>query len=310
VIPPGVDQYFLPVRGSAPAASRLVYQPMLLGAAQVRFADPKAGIDLTEDVTVVTPVTDSAVPVDWSAAEDSPFGPSDLEREAAEGAEFGQLPAPAVKPKSYDAWKKGFGTWIYGSRKLAILRAPDIGLVSDPGESEGQFRIRVQQAARERRDQAVEALRQKYAARLTQLQNQLQRAQAAREREASQATAQKLQTAISFGATLLGAVMGRKAVSASTLGRATTAARGVGRTMKEAEDVKRAELSVESVQQQIDAVEGELRAETAALESKVASGPFDQLTVAPKKAGITVQLVALTWKPAWIDEAGRATDAI
>ncbi len=88
----------------------------------------------------------------------------------------------------------------------------------------------------------MDALRQKYAARLAQLQNQLQRAQAARERESSQATAQKLQTAISFGATLLGAFMGRKAVSATTLGRATTAARGVGRTMKEAEDVKRADL--------------------------------------------------------------------
>jgi hypothetical protein len=296
---PGIDQYFLPVRGAGPAGARLIYQPMLLGSAQVRFADPKAGVDTTEEVNVLAPITDAAVPVDWSAAEDSPFAPADLERDAEERAEFAPLPSPAVKPKSYDAWKKGFGTWVCSARKLTVLRAPDVGLVSEPGESEGQFRVRVQQAARERRDQAVDALRQKYAARLTQLQNQLQRAQAARERESSQATAQKLQTAISFGATLLGAFMGRKAVSATTLGRATTAARGVGRTMKEAEDVKRADLSVEGVQQQIDAIEAELRAETAALETRLSSGPFDQLTIAPKKTGITVQLVALTWTPTW-----------
>jgi hypothetical protein len=299
VLPPGIDQFFLPVRGTAPAGARLVYEPMLLGAAQVRFADPKAGVDTTEDVNVLTAVTDAAVPVDWSGAEDSPSAPGDLERDAAEGAEFDPLPPAAAKPKSYDAWKKAFGTWVYGERKLTVLRAPDVGLASEPGESEGQFRVRVQQAARERRDQAVEALRQKYAARLAQLQNQLQRAQAAREREASQATAQKLQTAISFGATLLGAVMGRKAVSATTLGRATTAARGVGRTMKEAEDVKRADQSVEAVQEQIGEIEGELRAETTALDTKLASGPFDRLTVAPKKTGITVQLVALTWVPRW-----------
>jgi hypothetical protein len=296
VLPPAIDQFFLPVRGAAPAGSRLVYQPVLLGSAQVRFADPKAGIDQTEEVTVLTALTDAAVPVDWSLAEDSEFAASDLEREAAEGIEFATLPPPAVKPKSYDAWKKAFGTWVYGSRKLTILRAPDVGLVSGPGETEGQFRVRVQQAARERRDQAVEALRQKYAERLAQLQGQMQRAQAAREREATQATAQKVQTAISFGATLLGAFMGRKPVSVATLGRATTAARGVGRTMKEAEDVKRAELGVEAVQQQIDAIEAELRAETAALDTRLGSGPFDALTVAPKKTGITVQLVALAWK--------------
>jgi hypothetical protein len=310
VIPPGVDQFYLPVRGSAPPGARLVYRPMLLGSAQVRFADPKAGVDRTDEVSVVTAVTDEAVPVDWSAAEDCPFAPADLEREAAEGAAFAQLPPPALKPKSYDAWKKAFGTWVYGARKLAVLRAPEVGLVSEPGESEGQFRVRVQQAARERRDQAVEALRQKYAARLAQLQGQLQRAQAARDRESSQATAQKLQTAISFGATLLGAFMGRKAASVSTLGRATTAARGVGRTMKEAEDVKRAGLTVEAVQQQIDAIESELRAEAAALDTKLASGPFESLTVAPKKTGITVQLVALTWTPVWVDPAGRETAAM
>ena len=36
VLPPGIDQYFLPVRGSATGGTRLVYTPMLLGVAQVR----------------------------------------------------------------------------------------------------------------------------------------------------------------------------------------------------------------------------------------------------------------------------------
>jgi hypothetical protein len=297
MLPPGIDQYFIPVRGKAPAGSRFVYQPMLLGSAQVRFVDPKAGVDATQDVNVLAPIVDAAVPVDWDASSDSEFAPADLEREPAEDVSFASLPPAVTKAKSLDAWKKAFATWVYGARKIEVLRAPDVGLTSSPGESEGAFRVRVQQAARERRDQAVEALRQKYAGRLAQLQNQLQRAQAAREREASQASAQKLQTAISFGATLLGAFMGRKAVNVGTIGRATTAARGVGRTMKEAEDVKRAALTVEAAQQQIADLEAELREETSALEARMASGPFETITVAPKKTGIVVQLVALTWVP-------------
>ena len=57
-------------------------------------------------------------------------------------------------------------------------------------------------------------------------------------RESEQVSQQRLQTAISMGATLVGALFGRKSMSAS-IGRATTTARGVGRTMREREDVER-----------------------------------------------------------------------
>jgi hypothetical protein len=198
---------------------------------------------------------------------------------------------------------------VYGSKKLELLRSAEPPLVSQPGETEGQFRVRLQQAARETRDAAVERLRQQYAPKIATLQERLRRAQAAEEREASQASSAKLQTAISFGATLLGAFMGRKAVSMSTVGRATTAARGVGRSMKEAEDVKRAAESVASVQQQIDALEAELREQTAGVEAKMVSAPLEPLTISPKKTGIAVQLVALTWVPYWDDGRGGRTGA-
>jgi hypothetical protein len=310
VLPPGIDQYFLPVRGAAPAGARLVYSPMLLGVAEVRFTDAKAKVDATQAVTVTTPVSDAPVPVDWSASVESAFGPSDLERESGAGAAYDALPAAASKAKSYDAWRKSFGAWVYGSTKLELLRSADPPIVSQPGETEGQFRVRLQQAARESRDAAVERLRQEYAPRLATLQERLRRAQAAEEREASQASAAKLQTAISFGATLLGAFMGRKAVSMSTVGRATTAARGVGRSMKEAEDVKRAAESVASVQQQIGELEAELREQTATVEQKMAGAPLEALTVAPKKTGIAVQLVALTWVPFWDDGRGGRKEAM
>ena len=296
VLPPGIDQYFVPARGAAPS-SGWTYKPAVIGSAQVRYVDPKSGVDATQTVTVVTPVADAAVPVDWSQAVESPVEPAELEREAGAPASFVPLPPPASKPKSYDAWRKAFSTWVYGAQKLTVLRAPQLGLVSQPGETEGQFRVRLQQAAREKRDQAVEGIRLKYVKQLDMLQRQLERAQAAQAREQNQASTQKVQTAISFGATLLGAFMGRKAASMATLGRATTAARGVSRSMKEAEDVKRAAQSVEGIQAQIAELEAQLRDETTALDTTLASGPLDTLSVAPKKTGITVQVVALVWIP-------------
>jgi hypothetical protein len=298
------------VRGGAAEGARLVYSPALLGVAQVRFVEAKCGLDVTQVVAALTPVVDAAVPVDWAAAADSAVGPADLEREASEGAAYDPLPPAASKAKNYDAWRRAFGAWVHGAKRIEVLRSTDPPLVSRPGETEGEFRVRLRQAARESRDQAVDRLRQKYAPRLAALQEKLRRAQATQEREAGQASAAKLQTAISFGATVLGALMGRKAASLSTVGRATTAARGVGRSMKEAEDAKRAAATIAAVQQQIDAIEAELAAQAAAIESATAAAALQPLTISPRKTGIVVQLVALTWVPTWDDGSGNRRMAV
>ena len=96
---------------------------------------------------------------------------------------------------------------------------------------------------------------------------------------------------------MLGALFGRKTLSASTLGRATTAARGVGRASKEAQDVTRAKENVGSVQAQMTELDAELQAEIAALEATYhpATEPLETISLKPKRTGIQVQLVALVW---------------
>ena len=151
-------------RRGNPTESTLTYHPMIYGAAQVRYVDAKLKIDSPADVTVVTPVVEGPVPVDWNAAMPVDIGPSDLESAPAGGPRLRRaLPANAVKAKSMDGWGKDFATWVYGSQTLELLQAAQSGAVSNPGESERDFRIRLQQASRETRDAEVEQLRQKYA---------------------------------------------------------------------------------------------------------------------------------------------------
>jgi hypothetical protein len=197
------------------------------------------------------------------------------------------------------------------NQKLEIYRSPGLGETSGAGESERDFRARLRAAAREERDRAAEALRGKYGPRLAALNERLRRAEAARARETEQANQQKIQTAISFGATLLDAFMGRKVLKASTLGRAATAARGASRTLKETGDVARAEDTVEAVRRQIADLESQLREETAVLQSRIdpASETLETVTIRPKKANIAVRLVGLAWVPAWIDAERKATPA-
>jgi hypothetical protein len=309
VLPPGVPQHFIPVRGTVPAGAVLVYHPRVLGAATIRFADAKAGVDQTGEVVVTTPITDSAVPVSWEAAGPLDVDVADLEATPREAAEWVSLPPAAAKAKSYEGWSRDLAAWLYGNRSLELLRDPASGALSRPGETERDFRVRVREEARAERDERVDALRRKYAPKRAALEERLRRVQQTEAREREQVSQQGVQAAISLGATILGAVLGRKTVSVGNIGRATTAARGAGRVLKERQDVARAQETVAAVQQAQAALEAELQAELAALEARAEPERLETVALRPKKSDVRVRLCALGWTPYWRDPAGTLAPA-
>jgi hypothetical protein len=295
VVPPGIEQFFIPP--TAPSKS-VVYSPVVLGAARIAFTDSKLGIDASRDVLYSVPVQETAVAVDWATSTRLDVHVGDLRRSGEPGASFAPLPAVASNAKNYPTWEKSFKQWLAQNERVEVLRHRESGLTSKPDESEGDFKVRVQDASRASRDQAVEEVRRKYAARQAALAEKLRRADAAVARETEQSSQQKLQTVVSIGATLFGALLGRKAINASTLGRATTAARGVGRSMKEAGDIQRANETAESVRAQVKELEDQLREETQAIVANFERAPvLERATLSPKRGQVTVQLLALGWDP-------------
>ena len=107
-------------------------------------------------------------------------------KEAEAGARFESLPGPAASSKNYAAWKKSFAVWLFQTQQLTLLRSPSLEALSQPGEAERDFRIRLQQAAREERDQLAESLKQKYAAKFASLAERKRRAEVAVEQQKSQ----------------------------------------------------------------------------------------------------------------------------
>jgi hypothetical protein len=299
VVPPGIREFFVPPAATRTAAGRIVYTPVALGAARIAFSDRKLGIDVTRDVVYAAPVTDAAVPVDWHAAVRLDIAAADVgSSPASDDAAFAALPPAAVRPRQHAAWEKAFARWLAQAERLALLRAPHLEVTSRPDESERDFRIRVQEAARAARDAAVDALRRKYAPKQAALAERLRRAESAIAREQEQASQQKIQTAVSMGATLLGALLGRRTVSSGTVGRATTTARGVGRSMKEAADVKRAAEGADAIRSRVRELEDEVAAETASIAAEFDAPPLvEPLTLAPRRGHVSVQFVGLGWLP-------------
>jgi hypothetical protein len=145
----------------------------------------------------------------------------------------------------------------------------------------------------------VAELRKRWQAKLLQLQDQLRRAQERREREKSQLSQQKMQTAVSIGTSILGALLGRKAMSATNVGRVGSAARSASRIGRESGDVARAEEGIEVLQQRLADTQREVDAEVARLESTLdaVSIALRAVEVPARKSDIAVGEVALVWAP-------------
>jgi len=290
-LPPSIPQVFLPAAGGG----TVVYAPRLLGAASVRFCDARLGVEQTREVLLSARVSDGVSGVNWAAAEvvDATLG--ELEKAPVDGAEFEEAPPAAAQSKNYAGWQKDFLQTVAATQTLPVFRCAALQAASRPDETEAEFKARIALAIRENRDAAVDGLRKKYAPKAAALQARLVRAEAATQKQKDQASQARLQTFISVGSTLLGALLGRKAISSSTLNKAATAARGVGRTLQEGTDVATAEQSAAAIRQQIADIEMEVEAESASL---AATAPaIERVEVRPLRSGISVRLLALAWVP-------------
>lgn len=310
-LPPDISVYYVPTRGRAPSGTELYYQPRLLGAARVTFFNDRENIDFTRSATLLTPITHNIIPVNWEDSEATEISLSDLEKRAEANAVYGELPGEASKARSYIAWSKDFSSYLYATQTLELFYSSSAKKASHPEEDERDFRIRIQQEARETRDEAIEKLRSRYAPKIASLKEKIRRAQQAVDREEGQAKQQGVQAAISIGATLLGAFTGRKAVSRSTLGKATTAMRGVSRAANARSDISRAEDTLETYQEQLAELQTEFDEDMKAFEEKIdpQTEALETLLVKPRKSDIDVQIVTLVWVPYWKDEQGKLSEA-
>jgi len=223
-------------------------------------------------------------------------------------AEYGQLPASMSNAKSYAAWSKEFATWLYSSKNVKIFRSEATGEYSKPRESERDFRTRLAQSAREQRDQAKAELQEKYAPKLATMQEKVIRAQQALQREQAEAQQQQLNAAVNIGATVLGAMIGRRS---GNIGRASSAARTMGRTAKQQQDVAQANDNVDRLQQQLSELDQKFKTEMSSLEGKFdpAQMQLSEVTLAPKKTNISIPFIALAWCPFWRLPSGELRPA-
>ncbi len=298
ILPPGVREVFLAPRGPLPADAVVHYSPAVLGRARVRYAKPTARIEVDREILCLAPAGDSLGESAWESAEQFAEAP-EVEMGPRNGV-FSAVPAALTGPRGYSTLATSLKNFLGRTSRLTAWQAAAIDVVSRPGESEGEFRVRIAQQVKEWRDERIEEVRDRQATKLASLADRIDRARQKVEREKAEAKNQSLQTYVSIGSAVLGALLGRKKASATNIGRAASSMRSASRAARQQADVAHAEESLASIEEKRAQLEQEIEdeLERIRLESSPERIVLESIEIPAKKTDIAVEDVVLAWVPA------------
>ncbi len=305
-LPPSIDQFFVPSSGET-----VVYHPRLIAGGDVVFTSARYNIEDERTILHTVEFEDGPVDINWDNSEALDLSIDDLRDDGSDDATFADCPAAADNAKAYTSWGKDYKRWLRQNENITLFRSKKFRLTSLPTETEGDFRARLQDAASEKRDAAIAKIRKRYATKTTTLENRLMRAQQTIAVQKEQSTKKKLDTAISFGTAILGAVLGRKKLSSSTATKIGSAIKTAGSASKEAADVERARQTAEKVKADMAALNKRLEDEVRDLDTSfdAQAEELDEIVVRAKSTDIHVAITGLAWLPYTSDERGRLRPA-
>ena len=107
-----------------------------------------------------------------------------------------------------------------------------------------------------------------------------------------------MNTALSAGTTVLGALFGRKVASIGNVSRAGSTARRASKINKEAGDVARAKEKLVDLRDRLRELEAEFQGEISSSAELVSADQYPVTTkvLSPRKSDIEVDRVALLWR--------------
>ncbi len=316
-LPPKVPQVFLPLvldREEAVARLReqvgrdlsvrrafLVYEPAILAAAEVGFLSRKWDVDHVTSRVLLAAPPERVGAVAWDEAERPPIRVEDLEDDPAqvegEGPYFAPVPEAANSARELKRITTDLKDWLYRTARLRIKVHRSLGIVKRPGDREKDFRLRIRQAARERRDAEVDKLQARYEKRLDKLAAKLRKLERELAEDEAEYEARKREALLTTGETVLSFFLGRRR-------RITTIATKQRLAAKAKMEIEETRQEIEEVKQEMAELEAELEEAVAEIRERweEALEDIEEVEIKPRRADVAVSIVALAWRPVWYIE--------
>ncbi|MDF1513115.1 MAG: hypothetical protein P1S60_04830 [Anaerolineae bacterium] len=322
VLPSSIQQVYLPVNKPASKAEmeteekaggeitinsrHILYIPALLGLGNVHYVKNTKAIQVeeVEAFSLLAQPPRSIGTVRWEQAEVLKLATRDLLDRPEQNAYFDAMPDTINESRDLTAIRNELADYLYRSYSLTLRYNSATGLYSEPGESEREFALRINQKARELRDDDVDKLEDRYKSKINTLEERLRTARVNLEKQEASVRLRKQDALISAGETVFSLFSGRRRSISS-------AARKVSQISTGRAGVDAAEEKIEVIEQDIEELKQELKSETDKIVARWEATLDDSIDeiIKPRRSDIEVTLFALTWVPHWYVEYqnGRVT---
>ncbi|HMO14958.1 MAG TPA: DUF87 domain-containing protein [Pirellulaceae bacterium] len=306
LVPSTVKQRYAELNARLLTSDKLVYRPALYAACRAFYSNATQRINYQDEKYFLVEYCGNEQDLHiWDHAT-LLCKPLQYELEPTAAAKFEPLPVAFQKQKLFVDWEKELKNVVYRDHPLELYRCADFRCNSSPGETLGDFKVRLEQVVSEHRDLETEKLRKKYEAKFVRVRDEIRRAESRLETESSRYKSRKLDSALSVGTSILGALLGRKAVSSTSARSAASSVKTVNRAANQKGEVEKARQSLQDAQEKYKALEDEFNRDVNELAEKlvVESLKIDTLSIQPKKTEITVRELALVWLPWRVSSTG------
>ena len=277
--------------GGDPDSKRL--RPAIAARVQMIFDDTSAKVNHREEwEAVYIPLGELFDPAAGHAVD---YDERDLVSTAPESVTY-ELPVAPIHTKTYfSRAQTAIRDHLYRERTVRVFKNPKLKLYSRVGESEEEFRTRVDAAAEAEADAETAELRDKYESKLRKAQDRLEAAERRAEEIRVDLEGSRTTDLIDQAGALISILTGR----GSTRSVSTASKRRAAR-QSTAQRLESAEGKVGDLADELLALDDEMRDELTDIDSswRDAAAAIESVEIGLEKSDIAVTEAALVWVPA------------
>jgi len=277
-----IPQYFEPGIES--------FKPTIGAKVSIYYYQQAKGIDEKKEFFINLPLDENDTHFDLLNISHDNTDFSRFSTKAPAGGSFISLPEMIISDKGLKKTTTILSDWLYQNENMEILTCRSLKLESKPNESRADFMVRVSDAIRVKKDEAISKLTDQFKAKEKSLSDRLNRVNEQIEKEKIDSSS----SIVSTGIAVLGALFSGSS-NASKIGKVVSHG---SKLFKDSSDVNRANEKAELIKGEIQELEEELekRADEIASLYVIENYEIESITIKPRKSDIDITLCAVVWR--------------
>jgi len=274
------------------------FVPYLLANATVKYYDSKRHIDHEEEIYFKYYLNENMKDIDWDEREINEDDFDLYDMDPRENSSFSTLPDFISELKNFKSLEKEFSNHLYHDKRISLYRYADLKLESDLDESLQDFNIRALDVLKEKKEEAIEKITDKFEKKRMSFEKKHKRALEKLAKEESDVSHNTTNAFLAFGMTILDALSGRSAMKRSTTSKAGTAIRSASRMYREKDDVTRAQERISEIEEEFSELELSLEEDIEEIGEEYALENYEieEFFIKPRRSDIYNLELGLLWE--------------